>query len=571
MAQAEINKGRQMNNPKPVNLKTPQGTLTGETAGPDNNIHVFKGIPYALPPVGHRRWAPPEPAPGWAGVRLAKVFSPQCLQAPPFSGFSPELESEDCLYLNVWSPAEPSEQKRPVMVWIHGGAFRSGGGSYPFYDGSGFARKGVVLVTINYRTGLFGYLAHPELTAESPEQSSGNYAVLDQIQALKWVQDNIAAFGGDPNQVTIFGESSGGCSVQALMVSPLAKGLFHRAIAQSGTLMSPMRALSTSVFGTESAESLGLALAKEAGVDSLASLRRLPAVDLMRAADTADSGQLYMKMPWNIVDGWVIPDQVYDICRRAEQQDVPLLLGFTANESSVVTDLGHAAAALSDPDAYCKEIHQRYGKLAEDYLAVYPPEALPDSHFDAIRDQAWGWCKETWARFTAPLFSSAYLYFFSHVPPDGNAFQTLPDQSKRQGGAYHAAEIQYVFQTVDTWQGITQGMAGVSFPITEQDRTMADVMSDYWVAFACTGSPNTEGLPSWKAYTPAERAYQHFNEGGAYPEKNLLPGMWELMDSVMQNRRNVPGVGRDYYASGITSPTLFSDNALSSIENGYHQ
>lgn len=537
--------------PQPIDavVEIAQGKLLGETAGADNQIRVFKGIPYALPPVGKRRWAAPEPALGWSGTRLAKAYSPQAMQAtiPPAFGMPLGQTSEDCLYLNVWTASKTETEKLPVMLWIHGGARRWGSGEL---NGVPLASKGVVLVSINYRVGLFGYLAHPELSAESPHNSSGNYAILDQIQALKWVQENIAAFGGDPNNVTIFGNSSGAASVHALVASPLAKGLFHKAIAESGSLFVPCRGLNSSLFDAQTGEELGLEFTKSAKVKTLDELRNLPADSLVQIADSADGGNFYKKSD-EIIDGWVLPDQPLAISRRGEQNAVSVMAGFTANDGSVVGLLGYAAALPETAEDYEAEIRKRYGDLAEQFLAVYPSSDMAESYYNALRDRAFGWASESWVRYTEQLGVPAYLYYFAHIPPDGHITSPIPGSDRqRANAAAHGAEVAYVLNDPDSH------LLSGQYPPTEKDYQMADIISDYWVAFAKTGAPNAQGRLEWKPYTDAARHYIKFEEAAAQPGKDLLPGMWELMNQDINRRLSLPGVGRDYYAVGIASPVL---------------
>jgi len=546
-------------------VETPLGKLLGVTECPDNKIRAFKGIPYALPPVGNRRWAPPEPAAVWQGTRLAKAYSPQAMQAtiPEAFGLPLGQTSEDCLYLNVWTPAkespahwgeEPSagsakkpEEQRPVMVWIHGGARRWGSGEL---NAVPLTRKGVVVVSMNYRHGLFGYFAHPELSAESPHHSSGNYAILDQIQALKWVQENIAAFGGDPDNVTIFGCSAGGASIHALVVSPLAKGLFHKAIAESGSLYFPCRGLSTPLSGAQTAEELGLEFTQSAAAKNLAELRAMPADQLIQIADSADKGDFYKKSG-EVVDGWVLPDQPLSISRRGEQNPVPVMAGFTANDGSVVGLLGYASAIPDTAEAYEAEIKKRYADLAGDFLALYPASDIDESFFNALRDRAFGWASESWVRHAVEVGATAYLYYFAHIPPEGHVLSPIPGSSRqRKNGAAHGAEVQYVLNDPNG------SAVSAQYPPTENDFAMADIMSDYWVAFAISGKPDVKGLPAWQAYTDDARHYIRFEDAAAQPGQKLLPGMWELMDEDVNRRLTLPGVGRDYYAVGIASPVL---------------
>ena len=538
-------------------VETPQGNLLGETAGPENTIRVFKGIPYALPPVGIRRWAPPEAAPGWSGTRLAKTYGPQAMQATIPESFDIPLgqTSEDCLYLNVWTPGREAlagldkgtDEKLPVMVWIHPSARRWGSGEL---DGVPLARKGVVLVSMNYRHGLFGYFAHPELSAESLHQSSGNYAILDQIQALKWVQENITAFGGDPDNVTIFGCSAGAASIHALVVSPLAKRLFHKAIAQSGSLYFPCRGLSAPLLGAQTGEELGLEFAQCAGAASLVELRNLPADQLVKIADTADNGDFYLKSG-EVIDGWVLPDQPLHISRRGEQNPVSVLAGFTANDGSVVALLGYAESIPESANSYEAEIRKRYGDLADQFLALYPASDIDGSYFNALRDRAFGWASESWVRHSEKVGAPAYLYYFAHTPPSGHMRSPIPGSDRqREEGAAHGAEMPYVLNDPKSHPLSAQ------YPPTEKDFMMADIISDYWVAFTKAGAPNAEGLPTWQAYTDAARYYIHFEDADAHPGKDLLPGMWELMDEDVTRRLTMPGVNRDYYAVGIASPVL---------------
>ena len=517
-------------------IETPQGRLMGEVAGPRNEVQVFKGIPYGVPPLGHRRWKPTEPAPSWSGIRQAKGYSPQCLQAT-HTDIAMRPGSEDCLYLNVWTPAAKGE-KLPVMVWIHGGAFRWGSGEI---DAVPLARKDVVVVSMNYRLGLFGYLAHPELTAESPHHSSGNYATLDQIQALKWVRDNIAAFGGDPGNVTIFGVSAGSYSVHSLTASPLAKGLFHRAIGQSGTGFLPTRGLFKPLFQAQPAEELGLLFARSAKAKSLGELREISADELLKTADIADNGDFYFKTQ-GIVDGWIIPDQIYNIYRRGEQHDVPMIMGFNANDGDVIAWLGYAADISKSAAVYEEEIRKRYGNLADAYLSVYPANNYKESYFDAMRDRVFGWAAESWAKFMSNVSSNAYLYYFAHIPPKGHTMMPVPGGGQRKLGASHGAEVAYVFNT--------------DIGSARKDMAMADIVSDYWVAFAKTGVPAVKGRLAWKPYRDQDRHYMKFEAGVAQPGENLLPGMWKLMNEDIARRKTLPGVGRDYYAVGVSSPVL---------------
>ena len=439
---------------EPVTLQTPQGRLLGDTSGPNGEVRVFKGIPFAIPPVGNWRWRPAEPALSWKAVRLATRFSPNCSQPiyPEGSFFSsPNAPtSEDCLYLNVWSTAS-GDTKRPVMVWIHGGGLTRGSGSTGAYDGTELARKGVVVVTINYRLGIFGYFTHPELSKESPHSASGNYGTSDQVMALRWVRDNISAFGGDPNNVTIFGESAGSFSVHHMMSTPLAAGLFHRAIGESGTSFGPMLELKT---GKVTAESNGVKFASAVGAGYLRELRNMTSEKVLLAS------QSHRFRP--VKDGWIFPDQIYNIFRDGKYNAVPLMVGFNAEEG---TTLGVLGRIPKDQASYVGGVRQRYGDLADEFLTLYPASDLRGSALNAFRDGFATWGMQTWAMMMANTNTDAYLYYFSHWP------------SGKELGAYHAAEILYVFNNVIRLRPDAPA----------NDVALSDLMSDYWVAFAKQG------------------------------------------------------------------------------------
>src|SRR4030095_9660201 len=326
------------------------GLISGSVV---DGVRSYKGIPFAAPPVGELRWKAPQPVAAWEGVRECNDFGPDCPQAPyPQSSLyysQPRKQSEDCLYLNVWTAAKPGE-KRPVMVWIHGGALTRGSGATRTYDGTNFAKQGVVLVTINYRLGPLGYLAHPELTSESAQHSSGNYGVLDQIAALKWVQRNIAAFGGDAKNVTIFGESAGSWSVNALVATPLAKGLFHRAIGESGGTFNRMTPLAD-------AEKTGAAFFKAAGADSLKAMRAVPAEKIIALFNDDPEGRKFRTQP--NVDHWVLPNEIRNIFAGGQQNDVPVIVGSNANEMTTLTAPAMVPKTMED---YRKRVEAQYGE-----------------------------------------------------------------------------------------------------------------------------------------------------------------------------------------------------------------
>jgi para-nitrobenzyl esterase len=472
-------------------IKVEGGLISGTLA---DGVRSYKGIPFAAPPVGDLRWKAPQPVVAWKGVRHCDSYGPECPQAPYPAGSiyarPPAPQSEDCLYLNVWTAGSRSD-RRPVMVWIHGGALTRGSGSNPVYDGTELAKKGVVLVTINYRLGPLGYLAHPELTAESPQHASGNYGVLDQIAALKWVKKNIAAFGGDPTRVTIFGESAGSWSVNVLVASPLARGLFHRAIGESGATFNRMAFLKEDRNAMAAAEKIGLAFAKAAGADSLKALRALPAEKIIEVFNNDPEGKKFRTQP--NVDGWVLPDEVRNLFAQGKQNDVPVIVGSNANEMTTLTPPDSVPKSLAE---YRKRVAAQYGEMSKEFDAAYPAASDADvrtAFLNSARDVTFTLGMRTWARMTATGHAKAYLYFFNHAPP-GPSSQML--------GAYHASEIAYVFDN----------LGRLNRPAQAWDYELARKMSSYWANFAITGNPNGEGLPSWTAYDRASEAYLEFGD-----------------------------------------------------------
>jgi para-nitrobenzyl esterase len=495
-------------------IRTENGLVSG-IAGAFPEVRVFKGIPFAAPPVGDLRWRPPQPAKNWDGVRAADKFSANCMQRqagggafPPYGGDRSATEmSEDCLYLNVYTTAGSSSDKRPVMVWIHGGAYTSGAGA--IYQGEDLARKGVVVVTVNYRLGVFGFLAHPELTKESANHSSGDYAFLDQIAALKWVQKNIAAFGGDPSRVTIFGESAGSWSVNNLVATPLAKGLFQRAIGESGGQFTITRMLAD-------AEQAGGRFGEAAGASSLSALRAMPAAALNSANGFQTSAT---------VDGWVFPQDVMSLFKAGKQNDVPVIIGSNANEGSIFTQESVTGASFKE------QMARQYGADAEAALKLYPfttDQEARAAQAASMRDRTFGWEMRTWARLqTQTGKSKVYLYYLSHVPPLPNAAWL---------GAQHGAEIPYAFN----WPN---GKHSTMVPWTENDKKLADQVSAYWVNFATTGDPNGKDLPKWNAYSVKDDQLMGF---AAAPSMIAVPNKAALdfLDGAIERTRANGGVRR---------------------------
>jgi para-nitrobenzyl esterase len=392
-----------------------------------------------------------------------------------------------------------------------------------------------VVVTFNYRLGIFGYFAHPSLSEESPHSSSGNYGITDQIQALKWVQENIAAFGGDPDNVTLFGESAGAWSISQLMASPLAKGLFHKAIAQSGAYFWSMRQLNTSCLGRASAEQQGERFAASIGKHSLAELRKMTAVELQRAAEQAGT---FVPGELAIVDGWVLPQSVYDTFVQGKQQNIPVIVGFNADEGSGLSDHHLLPPVPCDTAHYIEQVHKHFGDLAKDYLEQYPADHRQDAVYHAHRDGIGTWSMESWARLMSKVFAKAWLYYFSHTPPGADGERPIPPGTEtRRIGAFHGGEIAYVFNNIRTYEKDTQLMPNWPMAAIKQDDiVVAEALSDYWVAFAQTSEPKVADLPEWQPYTEQTRHYMEFDQG-AQSGIHLPPGGWEMQEKIYQRRR----------------------------------
>ena len=451
----------------PAEVSVDSGTLAG-TTGASPEIRVFKGIPFAAPPVGTNRWRAPQRVAKWTGVRPATEYAPRCTQGGPgAANANAPPTSEDCLYLNVWTTADSANDRRPVMVWLYGGGFSGGAGSEPRYAGDGLARKGAVVVTLNYRLGSLGFFAHPELSAETDAKVSGNYGMLDAIAALQWVQRNIAAFGGDPGNVTVFGESAGANLTGALVASPRAKGLFHRAIAQSGGFMGMAMARTGTLARAEDTGAKALA---DAGIASIADARAKPAAEVFAALRGAGL----------VVDGYVIPEDLSLTFANGRQNAVDLLVGSNKDEGTFFARPGLTA------ERFKSQAKQRFGVLAEEFLTLFPADddaQASASYLSSFSDEA-AWAMREFAESQARQGNNAYVYYFTRMPP------TLPDRPSR--GATHVAEIPYMFDNL-----------APPVPWTEVDRRLADVMSSYWVNFARSGDPNGPGLPAWPAYRDA--------------------------------------------------------------------
>ena len=508
----------------------PAGRLQGEAL---DGVNVFRGVPYAQAPVGWRRWRAPEPMRAWRGVREARAFGAACYQpiargASIYAGETPTM-SEDCLFLNIWAPA--NAQNAPVFFWIHGGSLTAGAGSEVMYDGARMAQQGVIVVTINYRLGALGYLAHPELSAESRQRVSGNYGLLDQIEALRWVQRNIAAFGGDAGNVTIAGESAGALSVMYLMAAPDARGLFHRAIAQSAYMVTAPPLRDNLYANFFPAEAIGVWAAGRLGAANLAALRGMSA----EAITNGLAGSGYFPFP--NVDGRVLPRQLVDVFDRGEQAPVPILAGFNEGEIRSLRFLLPQPPA--DAGAYETEIRARYGDLADAFLARYPSGTIGESMLAATRDAMYGWTAERLVRRQTQLGVPSFLYFFDHGYPATAAADLH---------AFHAAEIPYVFGNLDKtpprWPAI---------PDTAEEAALSDAMLGYWVSFARDGAPSAAGAAQWRPYG-AERAYMAF-AGVAEARSNLLAGTYELHEAVVCRRRAQGGIAWNWNI-GLAAPPL---------------
>ena len=484
----------------------------------EDGMAVFKGVPFAAAPVGPLRWRAPQPAPPWQGVKSTTQFAPACMQvsrANAVLGIPAVPVSEDCLYLNIWSPAKAPSERLPVMVWIYGGGFTQGATSFPAYTGEQLARHGVILVSVAYRLGPFGFLATPELTAESHGGGAGNYGLQDQIAALKWIQHNIAAFGGDPRKVTIFGESAGGIAVSMLAASPEAKGLFQGAISESGGSFAPDKqgdAAGEQVLPLAADEEKGAAFLARLGAHDLASARALPADAINQAAGPALAGF------WPTDDGVTLKGDQVKLYREGRFNDTPVLIGTNADEGALF--VGQTTAAQ-----YVAGVRSGYGAYADKVLAAYPAgsdaEALRSAR-DLMRDSTFAWSTWTWARLQSQKgHGKAFVYYFNHRPP----YPDLP--AMKDWGASHGSEIAYVFGHMDP-------------KATPSDQAMAESLMSYWTNFAKTGDPNGPGQPAWPAFTDASEASMHLN---ATPQAGPLPNLDKLkvLDGYFAWRRGEAG------------------------------
>lgn len=500
-------------------LMSQAATLTIEggqiaQAAPDaTGIRSFKGIPFAAPPVGDLRWKSPQPLKPWSGVREVSDWGARCVQSNRLGELDPlnKRMDEDCLYLNVWAPANAKDL--PVMVWIHGGSNLNGAASQPEFDAAAWARQGVVAVSVNYRVDVFGFMAHPELTAESGTQSSGNYALLDQIAALKWVQKNIAQFGGNTRNVTILGESAGSINVSLLMASPLTKGLFAKAIGQSGSALVPSGIFSPRPLAA--GEEHGKRMAQALGAASVAQMRQASAADVLAA-----SAKTPTIVGLGVVDGYVVPEHPAQLFANGRANDVPLLLGFNADEGSLFAG---RTAPPANAAAYEALITAQFKGDAPQALQLYPAGANGEqimASFTALTgDQIISYGTWTWAeRALKANKSPVYRYFFNRRPPAAPEKSLFPLTGP---GVYHFADVLYAFNNLDVrpdwgWQAA--------------DRQLASTMANYWTNFAKTGNPNGAGLPQWPAFSAQQRQVMQLGATIA-PMPEPHPARYEFLDS----------------------------------------
>jgi para-nitrobenzyl esterase len=483
---------------------TVSGGILEGTIEPGSGVRNFKGIPFAAPPVGDLRWRPPQPAAPWAGVRTAHQFGPRAMQLPVFGdmNFRSNGMSEDCLYLNVWAPAEPTAERLPVLVYFYGGGNVAGDGSEPRYDGTRLAQRGIITLSVNYRLNIFGFFAHPELTHESPQHASGNYGYLDQAAALRWVRENIAAFGGDPGRVTIAGESAGSISVSAQMVSPLAKDLIAGAIGSSGSLM-----VGLPPVGLAEAERAGAELAASIGAASLAELRALPAEPLLEATRERKP----QDFPGTI-DGYFLPRSPEELYAAGEQAHVPLLVGWNSEEASYAVLFMGQEPTLEN---YQKIVRERYGAWAEQVLQLYPAatgEEVIAAATDLASDIFLGYSTWKWADLHGQTGGQpVYRYLYAHPRPPmrpemgdavgglaGGVLRGEEAEAQRMPparGAVHSADIEYFMGNLAT---------NMVYAWTDADEQLSELMQQYYANFVRSGDPNAPGLPPWQPANAGE-------------------------------------------------------------------
>lgn len=485
-------------------VKTQNGLVAGSS---NNEINIFKGIPFAAPPVAALRWKEPQPAANWKGVKQCTAFSASPIQPKPvpFLCWSeefiapPEPLSEDCLYLNIWTAAKNKKEKRPVFVWIYGGGFSSGSAACAIYDGEEMARKGIVFVSINYRVGAFGFMAHPALSKEQ-NNASGNYGILDQIAALQWVKKNIAAFGGDPSRVTIAGQSAGSMSVNCLVASPLAKGLFQQAILQSGGLVGSFRPATLS-----NAETIGNEIQKKLGATDINEMRKKSAEEILIASQSLENLRLGLTL-----DDYVLPKNLLTHFKEGKHNNVPLMMGWVAGDGSLF------GKSVITADKFVQQAKEKYGSNSDAYLKTFTADTD-----EAAQQSDSKIALLNFAAMPAHLLAGynnkpSYIYQVSHVPTDKPGFPNY--------GAFHTSEVPYALHTLHLWKR----------PWQQHDYAVQDIMSAYWIQFIKTGNPNFGTLPVWNVYNKNEGAILEI-DNNAVSKPGLLKKEFDLLENLQKN------------------------------------
>ena len=513
------------------------GLLEGSV---ENGLQVFRGIPFAAPPVNEHRWQEPQALQPWSGIRKADKFGPACAQGQVGAdGKLGDNISEDCLYLNVWSPAKTWHEKLPVLVWVYGGGFSGGRTSDPLFNGEPLAQKGVVYVSLSYRVGVMGFFAHPGLSEENRAlhgvAGSGNYGLLDLVAGLQWIKQNIAAFGGDPDKVTIWGESAGAIAVSMLAVSPQAKGLFRGVISDSGGSFSATRtptAPGENVPPLAIAEQGGVTLAGKLGAQSLDQLRKKPVGEVMTQARGIGG------IGWPVLDGWVIPGDQYQLYEKGQYHDTPILVGINSDE-------GASFSRTSDPAQFKADTGVRFGPFADRILQAYPADAagsIKQSARNVLREASFGWHTWVWAKLqSARGGSKAFVYFFDQRPP-------YPADSRYAdvAGVPHGQELSYVFKHLEL----------TALPWTDNDRQISEAMATYWTNFAKTGDPNGTGMPRWPAFTPGDQERMVFNNGKPTAKAYDNVKQLEAMDDYFAWRRTQEGMRFGEHGGNTNSAPL---------------
>ena len=491
------------------------GKLEG-TLNAAGTVRIFRGIPFAAPPVGDQRWQPPQPVAPWKGVRSAEEFGPHCMQGKVFGDINPrdKVMSEDCLNLTVWAPAKASSEPLPVYLWFYGGGFAAGAEDEPRYDAESFARRGIVAVNANYRLGVFGFLAHPELTKESPHHASGNYGLLDQVAALEWVRRNIAAFGGDPHKVTIGGESAGSLSVSALMASPLSRDLFQQAIGESGAFFGAVGG--RGMPSLAEMEKQGVSFAASAGAKSIADLRAKSAEDVLAAAMKVNRGFGF----WPGVDGYFLPADVESIYAEGKQSQVPLLAGWNGDEVRMAVIMAkEKPSAKTFPEQLKKQFKDKADAALKVYPAATDAEAL-QSAGDLASDNFIVYGTWKWIEMQAKTGKPVYRYEFDRAEPVPEAMQKMGVKTL---GAPHASELEYVFDMLSSKKADWK----------PEDQKVAETMNEYWANFIKTGDPSGAGLAKWPNFTKTHEVMHLDAVSKAEPEQHR--DRYEFLESVQSS------------------------------------